>query len=71
MLEMKLDDDMNEYMPWDSCIKVRSMNFVNYSMMNIWYCWWTPAEHDEFIMIWICYVEVLYWFLKKMKLDYD
>ena len=71
MLEMKLDDDMNEYMPRDLCINVRSMNFFNYSIMNIWHCWWTPAVHDEFMIIWICYVEVLCWFLKKMKLDDD
>ena len=36
MLEMMLDDDMNEYMPWESCIWIRSMIFVNFGMMNIY-----------------------------------
>ena len=71
MLEMSLNDDVNEYISWNPFIYVRSMIFVNYSMMNIWYCWWTPAVHDEIMMIWMYYVEVLCWFLKNMKLDDD
>ena len=67
---MSLNDYMNDYMPWNSCRYVRSIIFVNFGMMNIWDCWWTPTVNDELLMIWICYVEVLCWFLKKMML-YD
>ena len=71
MLEMSLNDKMIKYIPWNPCIYVRSMIFVKYSMMNTWLCWWTPTVHVWFMMIWMYYVEVLWWFLKNVKIDDD
>ena len=70
MIEMNLNDDMIKYMPWNPCIYVGSMIFVEYNMMNTWLCWWTPAVHVWFMMIWMSYVEIFWWFLMIMKI-YD
>ena len=71
MLETSLNDDMIKYILWNPYIYVRSMILVEYRMINTWLCWWTPAVHVWFMMLWMFHVEIIWWFLMIMKLDDD
>ena len=71
ILELSLNDDTYKYMSWYPGIYIRSIMFVDYSMMNTWYCWWTPAVHVWFMMLWMFHVEIIWWFLMIMKLHDD
>ena len=68
MLEMSLNDDMIIYMPWNLCLYVRSMIFVEYNMMNIWICWWTPGAYIWFMIIWLSICHEIYVYMLDLWL---
>ena len=59
MLEMMLDDDMNVYVTWDSCIRIRSMILLILA-------WWTYDIVDEHLL----YMMRLWWYEYVMLKSY-
>ena len=51
MLDLGLNDVIMMHMWYNHDIYVRSMIYDDYSMMNMWTTWWTPAVHVKILMI--------------------
>ena len=51
MLDLGLNDVIMMHMWYNHNIYVRSMIYDDYSMMNMWTTWWTPAIHVKILMI--------------------